>query len=763
MHPRLCAGASRRALAAALCLAAAPLTARAAGSAEAPEAPEVDAVIVVGQGDQPITVQPRGLSVSLGETEFRAVNAINVEDLMKYAPNFFVRKRFAGDDNAVVALRGANTVQSARTLVLVDGFVVSNFLGNRWDFPPKWNVVGPAEVRQFDIVYGPYSARYGGNSMGGVISVTTRAPERDEAYAQGQVMTMPFKEYGFDETFRGYSAEGGFAWKPKDSPLSLRAGFRHFENTGQSMTYTLLSATTGTGTAVTGAFVDPRLATPVFGAASPVHVVQDQLRLRAGWEMDNGWKLEAMGFAWLTDQDLTDTRTFLRNAAGAPVWQGKVAFGGKTWNATGLTRSLTERTEYLAGLKAGGEALGWDVSANLSRYWIARQDGRTSRDMATGLVNGAGTQTLAREPGWWTGDLVLKQAFGDHALAIGANGSLYETRSETFNTTAWKTATSPIFSAGTWGKTTTFGVFIEDEIALPGDYRLTAGLRYDAWKAHEGGIGKLIAGRRVDDDYPERTDSAVSPKLSFQGPLAAGWDVQLSLGTATRFPTVGELFQGRIDDVTQQIDPQSFDPNLRPETSVDASLILRRSFGDVRVTGSAFLQDVHDAIFSFQGLNPYGQVVSSYKNVDRVRQVGLELIAEARDVGLPGLDIDANVSWMDARTLRNAAAPAAEGKMFPRIPEWRSNGSIRYRISDGARAALGWRYATRPNSDLFGLSRGDAYGFQSEYFTVDGRVTVAIGEHAELGVGVDNLLNDKAYVAHPLPQRTLVIDLKGRW
>ena len=111
------AGAPRRALAAALTLAAAPLPVIAAETLV--DAPEVDAVIVVGQGDQPITVQPRGLSVSLGETEFRAVNAINVEDLMKYAPNFFVRKRFAGDDNAVVALRGANTVQSARTLVPV--------------------------------------------------------------------------------------------------------------------------------------------------------------------------------------------------------------------------------------------------------------------------------------------------------------------------------------------------------------------------------------------------------------------------------------------------------------------------------------------------------------------------------------------------------------------------------------------------------------------------------------------------------------------
>ena len=333
------AGASPRVLALALASALfIPLSAMAEEAAPEAEAETgVAEVLVVGQGDRPITVQPRGLSVSLGQTEFEAINAINVEDLMKYAPNFFVRKRFAGDDNAVVALRGANTVQSARTLVLVDGFVVSNFLGNRFDFPPKWNVVGPSEVRQFDIVYGPYSARYGGNSMGGVISVTTREPEGQEVYASAQTMVMPFREYGFNETFEGYSFEAGASYKQAEGPWSVRGGFRHFDNIGQSMTYNLLTPTAGTGTAVTGAYDDKRLATPVFGAASPVHVMQDQLRLRVGYEADNGWKVEGMYFAWLTNQDLTDSRSFLKDAAGNPVYQGKVTFGGKTWNATGLT------------------------------------------------------------------------------------------------------------------------------------------------------------------------------------------------------------------------------------------------------------------------------------------------------------------------------------------------------------------------------------------------------------------------------------------
>lgn len=739
-------------------LFALPLSAHAA---EAGPATDVSEVLVVGQGDKPITVQPRGLSVSLGKTEFEAINALNVEDLMKYAPNFFVRKRFAGDDNAVVALRGANTVQSARTLVLVDGFVVSNFLGNRYDYPPKWNVVGPSEVRQFDIVYGPYSARYGGNSMGGVISVTTREPEGQEVYATVQTMIMPFKEYGFDQSFEGYSFEGGLSHR--SGPWSVRAGVRHFDNVGQSMTYNLLTATTGTGTPVTGAYDDKRLATPVFGAASPAHVLQDQARLRVGYDADNGWTAQAMGFIWKTNQDLTDARSFLKDAAGNPVYQGKVSFGGKTWNATGLTKSITDRTEYLAGAKLAGPLAGWDSSLNVSRYWIGTQDARTSKDYLTGAANGAGTQTLGRTPGWTTADGTLERSFGAHRIAVGFNANLYETNQDTYSTTNWKRATSPVYSASTYGKTSLWGVFAEDVIDIGHDWRLTGGLRFDQWRAFDGGIGKLLNGARVDSRYASRDDHSVSPKLSLQGPLPGDWEVQISLGTAERFPTVGELFQGRIDDITRQIDPQSFDPNLKPERSKDASVILRRSFGPVRTTTSLFYQDIDDAIFSFSGLNQYGTVVSSYKNVDEVRQYGVELILEATDVLIRGLDIDSNASWMSAKTIRNTAAPAAEGVMFPRIPEWRSNGNLRYRINDRLKASLGWRYATRPNSDLFGLSRGDAYGFQSEYFTIDGRLSWDVTDKAQLSLGVDNLNNDQAYVAHPLPQRTYVLDLKTRW
>lgn len=744
------------ALAAALCLASPAL---------ANDTAAADTILVVGQADAPVTVVPRGLSVSLDKENFEAINALNVEDLMKYAPNFFVRKRFAGDDNAVVALRGANTIQSARTIVMVDGFVVSNFLGNRFDFPPKWNVVGPAEVRQFDIVYGPYSARYGGNSMGGVISVTTQAPKETSAYASVQTMVMPFREYGFDQTFTGYNVEGGLNWKQQDGPWSARASFRHFRNTGQSMTYNLLTPATGTGTAVTGAHDDARLAAPVFGAASPVEVTQDQARLRIGYETGGGWTIDALGMVWFTQQDLTDPRSWLVNAAtGAPVHQGKVSYDGKVWNATGLTMSATRRTEFLAGVKLAGPLAGWDVALNLSHYWIPKSDVRTSKDYLTGAALGAGTRTLARSPGWYTGDLTIEKRLGAHKLAFGVNANLYETRTDTFSTTAWKDASAPTFTAATYGKTSLWGIWTEDALDLggAGQWVLTGGLRLDRWRAFGGGIAKPFAGVRTDARYPARSDTSVSPKLSLQGTVAPELAVQLSLGTARRFPTVGELFQGRFDDITQAIDPQSFDPNLRPERSQDASLILRYGEGKMRLTGSLFYQNIEDAIFSFSGLNQFGTVVSSYKNVDQVRQYGVELIFEARDL-LPGLDFDANAAWISAKTVRNAANTAAEGVQFPRIPKWRSNGNLRYRIAEPLKLSLGWRYATRPNSDLFGLQRGRAYGFQSEYVTVDTRLTWDVTRTIQFGAGIDNLFNYKAYVAHPLPQRTLVADIKARW
>ncbi len=722
-----------------------------------------DVVIVVGQTDAPITVVPRGLSVSLGEEQFDAINAINLEDLMKYAPNFFIRKRYIGDANGVPGFRGTHSSQSARTLTMVDGFVISNFLGNSFGFPPKWGVVGPGEAKQFDIVYGPYSARYPGNSMGGVISITTKEPQNSEAFATAQYFVQPYEQYATDDVYEGYTFEAGAGWRPGDGPFAMRASWRHFENTGQPMSwYQFTASTVPTGTAVTGAVVDPELVvkTPIFAAESPDDNTQDQFRLRADLDVGD-WKLQGIGVYWTTDSDRTRPQIYIEDAAGNLVTSGVVSFGGQRWTPATVPLATTERVGLLAGIKAQGPVLGWDASVNLSRFWQDKDEGKQSNSYTLGLSNGAGRLTRMNEPGWTTLDTTFERTFGDHQLAFGLTANQYETETQVFNTTNWRSAANPSMTNLTGGKTRLTGVFVEDEISLSDAVSLTAGLRADAWEAFDGRVGRSTTGGFVTQTFPKREETNVNGALSGQWVFAPDWVAQLSLATATRFPTVGELFQGTLLS-TGALDLNSFDPNLKPERSQDANLMVRHDMGDVRLTGSVFYQHVDDLLFRQQGFNQFGIIVSSNQNIEAVRQAGIEGIVETSGWLIDGLDMDLNVAFIDAEILSNSSLPASEGKQFPRIPYWRANGSIRYAIADNIKANLGFRMNTETSNNLEHTQIGDTFGYASEQFVVDARLSWMATDDAEISFGIDNIGNDRAWAFHPFPQRTFVVEAKWR-
>lgn len=758
-----------------------PFPAMAADDAAADD--EVDnAIIVVGQRDAPIEIEPRGLAVSLGQEQMEAVNAFNTEDLMKYAPNFFVRKRYSGDSNGVPGFRGTHSTQSARTLVMVDGFVVSNFLGNSFGFAPKWGVVGPGEVAQFDIVYGPYSARYAGNSMGGIVNITTRDPKETEAFVTTQGFVQPYRQFSTRDDYYGYSAEAGIGWKQKDGPFSARLTGRYFRNDGHPMSFYGLTPVSGAaGTAVTGSVVDPEqvraaaagtgisgspgtATNPIFAAQSPAAITQSQLKAKFGY--DDGRVTGQLLFAyWHNVDNQFAPDCYSRDAAGNVVCEGRVTFGGRTYSASGANLSRTVRDEYLAGLKLAAPLGGdWSGKVALSTYQVPKTDGFTSNGYVAGKANGAGTLAQQGPTGWYTGDLTLENRTDGNELAFGLTANRYETDLTRFTTTIWRNGSGKQFSTQTFGKTRMLSAWLENRFLI-GDGAITLGLRYDNWRAFDGGLGRLgtgaLAGQPVFNRYVSRQEEAISPKIAGEAKLADGTLIQLSLAGATRFPTVGELFQGSLNG-DGSFNANSFDPDLKPERSYDLNALASHDFGKIKLTGSFVFQRVDNTIFSFTGFNQNGVITSSFKNIDRTRQLGVELIAETRNALVSGLDIDANIAWIDSKTISNPSARAAEGVQFPRIPRWRINANARYAINDDLKASLGMRYASRPNTDLFGLQRGDTFGFTSELFALDARVNWDIGSGLRLSAGVDNITNDRAWVFHPYPQRTFLIEAGWR-
>src|SRR3989338_2735062 len=215
---------------------------------------------VVVRGEKP-AVDQNLPAVSEGITAkeiAETVNTVNTGDAGKSLPSLQIRKRYIGDRNSIVASRSSGTLASARSLVYADGLLLSNLLGNSFGFPPRWSLVSPEEIERIDVIYGPFSAAYPGNSMGATIHMTTRLPETFEAHAKAQGFRQDFKLYGTDEEYDGSQVNAVLG--NRHDKLAWFAGVNHLDNHGHPMSFaTAATSTTAAGggdTVVTGAHQD---------------------------------------------------------------------------------------------------------------------------------------------------------------------------------------------------------------------------------------------------------------------------------------------------------------------------------------------------------------------------------------------------------------------------------------------------------------------------------------------------------------------------
>ena len=164
------------------------------------------------------------------------INATDAEDVLKYFPSLIVRKRYIGDyDHAVLGSRASGTGNSARSLVYADGMLLSNLLGNGAGFTPRWGLVMPEEIERVDVLYGPFSAAYPGNSVGAVVDFVTRMPTRTEAHAKLDFFNQHFRERATDGRFGG--GEGSVALGSRSGPFAWWIDATRLDSEGQPVSF----------------------------------------------------------------------------------------------------------------------------------------------------------------------------------------------------------------------------------------------------------------------------------------------------------------------------------------------------------------------------------------------------------------------------------------------------------------------------------------------------------------------------------------------
>ncbi len=715
------------------------------------------------------TTRPMSVHTLYG-AQLEVMNIANIEDSLKYSPNVFVRKRFIGDQNGALVIRGTHTAQSARSLVLADGLVLSNFLGSGHGFAPRWGFVAPEEVQKVDVHSGPYSAQFPGNAIGGVVLFTTGFPDSFMASVKTSLFFNDYEEYGTDDVYRGHTAAvsigdrvGRFSWF---------AFYNRLENESNPTDYreTLLAATQadGTGVPVTGAFFDrdPRERERIiYGAFGVEDVTQDLFKVKVAFDFSETLRATASVSYVQRDVD-TSADTYLRDASGNPVRSGRVNVDGRSFSIGRADFGLRERREtdllYVAGLR-GRLADAWDYALLASAFVVDRDTSRSSSDsIPLAAAGGPGQLSLTgRDQGWQSVDFKVVREFaggregGVHALSFGHHFDRYRIDNGNFATADWRAGAPGALLTGQTGRTDTHGFFIQDAWRINPRWSVTGGLRYEAWQASGGSRSTDRNGVRVVTRLPRKFNDEFSPKLALAWHPDERTIVRLSLAQAHRFATVGELYQGSfLPDGTVT----NNNPDLRNEQAFSKDVTVERRFdggGSARI--SLFEDDVDDSIFSQTNTTTR---VTNFQNIDRVRTRGVEVGFDQRALLSDRFDLQGSVGYTESDILENEAFPASVGKRFPRVPRWRATLFGTVRATDALSFSAGARYASRQFNTLDNVDTRETYGGASGYLIFDTRATLRFGRGLTAALGVDNLTRERYYLGHNLLQRTYFTELK---
>lgn len=728
-----------------------PAPARPRGAGSATRLPGVQ---VTGTADALETPRfPATVATVDAERIATQVNAVDVEDAVKYLPSLFVRKRNYGDTQPVLATRTWGVNSSARTLVYVDDIPISALIANNNTLgAPRWGVISPEQVDHVDMLYGPFSAAYSGNAIGGVLRITTRTPERTEVTLKQTLAVQPFDLYGTHDDYA--TRQTGATAGGRHGAWSWFVGANLQDSDSQPLAF-VTGATPPAGTH--GAFdANNKLGLPaaVLGAGGLLHSRMASLDGKFSYDLT-----PILRATWLIGYWRNDARsrveTYLTDADGRPTWGQVAGFASNTYRL--------DEAHLMQGLALKSDSHGaWDGEAVLTWYDFLHDRQRSPAGVGSGTAfTPNGRLADLGGTGWATLDLkALWRAGGAHELTFGAHADRYTLKNPTRNTATWPDAASAgsLYSDGR-GRTATQALWVQDAWTFAPDWRATLGARYERWSARDGYNFSGGVGVR----QPAVSAQAWSPKASLAWTPAPDWRLGASLAKATRFPTVAELYQ-LVSTGSTYTAPN---PDLRPERALSGELSLERALADGSLRVSLFQEDTRDALVAQTSTLPdVAAPVTFVTNVGKIRNRGIEIAAQQDDVLVPGLELAGSLTFVDSTILSNDAfvsptGTRSVGRHAPYVPRWRATLVATWRPDDAWAFTLAGRYSGRMYSTVDNADNTPhVFGAFDRFLVVDARAHYRFDARWSAAFGIDNLGDEAYFLYHPFPQRTFVADIR---
>ena len=703
--------------------------------------------------------------IKIDRTEIDAINTITAEDTVRYAPNLEVRRRYFGDPNSVISMRGNGNFQTARHMLFVDGFPLHSMLRTRWNGAPQWNFVAPDETESVNITYGPFSPKHSGNAMGGVIDIESRQPLGEEWTLQTTAWIQDWELFESSGAAPGYKTF--FSHGNKIGKLSYFMFYNRLESETQPTNTTIKNGVSaGASTAVLGAnnFTDSRARDSIAYADDGEEISRNDLfKFKLNYEFSSQLKLRGMiGFVD-RHRSQENVNNYLTTADGTRVWSGTYNFNGKDFTISENDFDVTsqDKQDLLAGVGFSGKiGDGWNYDAVLSAYTVLQDDTRDSdQNPDSPAFDNGGRLTEFSDTGWQLFEVrVDKDSFLTRPDLSFEGGYHYDHARLKVSTYTdlpnWKNSekNEGTFNKSSGGDTDTHAIHGNLGWEFLPKWDLQVGGRAETWRSYDGFKHETEG---ETGGHLERDEFAFSPKASLGFKPTNELDFRLSVARATRFPLPEELFEN-IDALA---DNSVSNPGLKPEVGTHATMMVGHYLPKATTKLNLFFDEVNNTIFNDQDIT--GSVTTStFVNIDKVKTFGAELVLKRRDFLVSKHDFDFNISYVNAEIVDHSSNTTVEGNKLPRVPEWRSKIQSLYHITNKWDAMVAGRYQDKAfgriqNDDIL---EGD--GGQDEYFFIDFKTTYRL-KNLNTSFSINNVTNELANTGpHTFPNRTYSIDWK---
>ena len=720
-----------------------------------------ESITVFGEGQRETDYSsPKSL---LTPEDLAPITVVTTEDIVKYEPSVIIRRRFIGDANGTMGIRGSNMFQTTRSMVFADGIPLHYFLETRFNGSPRWGLVNADEVGFVEVVYGPFSAEYSGNAMGGVVNIETKIPTESRFHFEGMLINQAFDTLGVqDDSLGGF--RGFVSYGDRIGNFSYYGAVTRLENHGQTMTFLFDTLDTPTGDEIP---VDGSLssrneygeAARYFGNSGPVDSLTDQFKLKLGYELGDGW-LALLNAGYEVRNLATDApENYLTGPDGRPVWNGGVIDNGVAFDVRGSDFAIDEqdRRTLLLGLRLSGPLNErWDLQAAVSSFDILEDETRASLlNPDDPAFTPAGTVRDYDDANWRSAEVKLRNdaLAGNDALSL-VTGYRWETYSlgvSNYDSGDYASGVRTALNNASGGDSELQAVFAQLGWRLGRRWDLALGGRYEAWATEDGFFNDL----GEVEHHIDRSETRFSPKFSLGFAPNPRWQMRLSAARAYRFPIVEELFQNERRTNGTSI----ANANLEPENGRHYNLAVERSLQGGLVRVNLFTETIEDTIEG-QATIVDNRTIRTFLPIDEVETRGVELIYGKRRIANSRLAARVNVTYLDSEIIENRADPSLEGKIYPRMPRWRGNLLLDYALSDRWDIGGGVRYSSDSFGDLDNTDTArEVFGAIDGYAQLNLKVGYQPYERVRFNLAIDNLTDEITYVHHPWPGRTASLEV----